>query len=230
MKKIFGLSIIFTLIFHMLDSVKNLGGQPVVILLYNAGASGEFIAHALSETIDQFSKTPALWENQSRCKFGDYFGRTLTCGPIINEVLLQRVNLYYDNLKDLKAWHLGLAHCESVYLDFILEHGSAWPVIEITTNMPTSQKFQALARNSKIPQEFLNQPRLPGATRPNTKQLAWKKHLAVEWSELIMTDTIHCYSKIVEFLGGNGNTDGFVDMVQNYKMRNQDLIKELDEG
>lgn len=214
----------------MIDSVKDLSGEPVVILLYNAGASGEFIAHALCETIDQFSKTPAHWENQSRCKFGDYFGRTLTYGPIINDVLLQRINLYYENLTDLKAWHLGLSHRESAYLDFILEHGSTWPVIDIITNTPTSQKFQTMARNSKISQGFLNQPRLAGAIKPDTKQLARKKYLAVEWSELIVTDTKHCYSKIVEFLGGNGHVDGFVDMVQDYKMRNQDLIKELDES
>lgn len=231
MKKIFGLSIILPLIFHMINSIKELDSQPVVILLYDAGASGEFVAHALSETIDQFSKTPAVWENQSRCKFGDYFGRTLTCGPIISELLLQRINLYYENLTELKEWHLGLAHCQSIYWNFILKYGSAWPVIEITTNLPTSQKFQCLARDSKIPQEFLSQPGLATAIRPDIKQLACKKkYLTVEWSELIMTDTKHCYSKILEFLGANGHADSFVDMVQDYKLRNQHLIKELDES
>lgn len=211
----------------MLDSLNEISKQPVVILLYNGGASGEFLAHALTQTVDQFSKTQTSWENNNRCIFGDYFGRTLICGPVDHKLLLSRVNLYHSNLQIKADWHLGLAHKELIYLEFLQTWGSEWPVIEITTADAVSAKFQQLAQNHKISQQdILTQENL---LRHSNVQMSFgdfrpKKHLKVEWKQLMLTNTKNTYLDLVGFLGGSAQVEKFLLLVDDYKKRNQNFI------
>jgi hypothetical protein len=61
----------------MINSVEELNQQPAVILLYPSGASGEFIAGALSESLLGFAKTQIEFENINRVKYLDFLGRSL---------------------------------------------------------------------------------------------------------------------------------------------------------
>lgn len=205
-------------------SLEEISQQPVVIVLYNSGASGEFLAYALSQTISQFKKPKSIWENQTRCKFDDYFGRSFTSGAVTNDLILERVNLYWKKyLKSRGEWHLGLVHNEYEYLNILQNLGPDWPVIEITTISPQSQKFQYEARISKISQKF---------RPPQTycQKVYAKKHLQIEWSDLILTDTKNSYSKIINFLEGHGNIDRFEYLVNDYRTRNENLLKTLYES
>lgn len=215
----------------MLTSLKEISNHPVVILLYKSGASGEFLSHALTQSIYQFTKTPATWENTHRCIVQDYFGRSLLVGPLTEDVLLPRINLYFKMARVIGTRHIGISHFQPHQIEFIKNYGATWPVIEITTLHPVSEQFQQLARNSKIPNKYQ-----PTSYDKNNKINATAKdigfvpnrHLKLEWVELFQTDTCNAYSKILKFLDCTGNVDQFVDMISDYVNRNQRLLQEID--
>jgi hypothetical protein len=207
----------------MLNSMQELAHHSVVVVLYNSGASGEFVAHALSESIEEFSKTVMIWENKNRCKFQDFFGRSLNNGQIVEDLLIKRINLYFENIVTPGPWHMGIAHGQPEYIDFLQKYGHNWPVIEITTLHPVSKKFQHLARNEKLSDLKTLIPKKNftcldmGFKVPN--------HLQIEWNDLLLADTKNTYNKIIEFLGAHGNPSRFQTMVDDYINKNQDLIK-----
>jgi len=212
----------------MLDSIKEISNHPVIILLYKSGASGEFLSYALTESIDQFTKTTMSWENTNRCIVQDYFGRSLLYGPITEDVLLPRINLFFEMSRCVGSKHMGLSHFKPHQLDFVKNYNTAWPVIEITTLQPVSERFQLLSRNSKIPKKYVN-PNYNNNEKINSTTtdmgIKLNKHLQIEWSDLLLTDTCATYSKILQFLDCTGNADQFGIMVNDYVSRNQDLIK-----
>jgi len=217
----------------MLKSIEQISSQPVVVLLYESGASGEFLGHAITSTVNEFTKTNAVWENNIRCKFDDYFGRTLTFGPITEDLLLPRINLFLESAKLPGSCHLALSHFRPHQLDFLKTHGDTWPVIEITTLNPISKRFQTLSKNSKIEEKY--QQNISGKNpRLNftAEDLGFrpKLHLPIEWSDIILTNTKSSYLKITEFLNCTGNADLFLHLVEDYKVRNQSLIKEAYES
>jgi hypothetical protein len=212
----------------MLDSIKEMSNHPVVILLYKSGASGEFLSYALTESIDQFTKTTMHWENTNRCIVQDYFGRSLLYGPISEDVLLPRINLFFETSRCIGSKHMGLSHFKPDQLDFVKNYNTAWPVIEITTLQPVSEQFQLLACNSKISKKY-GTPNYNNNKKINSTTtdmgLKLNKHLQIEWSDLLLTDPRTTYSTILQFLDCTGNVDQFVVMIDDYVSRNQDLIK-----
>lgn len=209
-------------------SLEEISQHPVVVILYRSGASGEFVAHALSQTIDQFSKTTTTWENEHRCKFQDYFGRTLNAGDIDPQILSDRIDLYFENLVDRRQWHMGLSHCMQDYMEFLSTVGRDWPVIEIVTQQPRSVFFQKLAIETKVHGGELKQLDFQMPVTPLTSwQLKFRatRHIQIEWQDFILDRPQDSYQQVLEFLGGTGNTDQFVDMVNDYKKRNHELIE-----
>jgi len=212
----------------MLNSIKEISNHPVIVLLYKSGASGEFLSYALTESIDQFTKTTMSWENTNRCIVQDYFGRSLLYGPITEDVLLPRINLFFKMSRYVGSKHMGLSHFEAHQLDFIKNYNTAWPVVEVTTLQPVSEKFQLLSRDSKISKKYISpnynkNEKINGTTTDMGIKL--NRHLQIEWSDLFLTNTCATYSKILQFLDCTGNVDQFGIMVNDYVSRNQDLIK-----
>lgn len=212
----------------MLSSPEELVDQPVVVVLYDAGASGEFVAHALSQSIEEFAKTGMIWENEDRCKFKDFFGRSLNNGQIIDDLLISRINLYFENIVAPGQWHMGMAHGQPEYLDFLQKYGLNWPVIELTTLHPVSKKFQLLARNKKLPGLEHAVPKKNFTSR----DLGFKvpKHLQIEWRDLLLSDTKNTYSEITGFLGAHGDPDLFQTLIDDYVNKNQELIQRSHES
>ena len=211
----------------MLTSIKEISNHPVVILLYKAGSSGEFLSYALTQSINQFTKMKTLWENNNRCVVQDYFGRTLLFGPITEDILLPRINLFFEMAKSKGARHMGLSHHNPHQIDFIKNYGATWPVIEITALQPISIKFQQLAKASKIPKEYQLSPFNKNVKITTALDMGFNPghHLQIEWSELFLTDIRTTYFKILKFLDCTGDVDYFVDMVDNYVNKNQNLIQ-----
>jgi hypothetical protein len=212
----------------MLDSIKEISNHPVVILLYKSGASGEFLSYALTESIDQFTKTTMSWKNTNQCIVQDYFGRSLLVGAITEDVVLPRINLYFEMAQHIGTWHMGISHLQPHQIEFVKNYGATWPVIEIITMRPVSEQFRQLARNSKIhknyqPTSYNKNNKINSTTTDMGHKL--NKHLQIEWSDLLLTDTCATYSKILQFLDCTGNVGQFSAMVDDYVGRNQDLIK-----
>lgn len=218
----------------MLTSITQIPNQPVTILLYEAGSSGEFLSYALTSTIDQFSKIPMVWENNNRCIVQDYFGRTLLFGPINEDLLLSRINLYSQMTHgEGKNRHMCLSHFMPHQIDFLKTHGAMWPVLEITVQHAASKKFQQRARRSKIPKDYQATSQ---ASQTHINRTALQRgftpanHLEIEWHELFLTDTAATYQKILEFLNCTGNVEQFVDQVNDYVNRNNLLLQETYES
>jgi hypothetical protein len=212
----------------MLNSIKEISNHPVIVLLYKSGASGEFLSYALTESIDQFTKTTMSWENTNRCVVQDYFGRSLLYGPITEDVLLPRIDLFFKMSRCVGSKHMGLSHFQPHQLDFIKNYNTSWPVVEVTTLQPVSEKFQLLSRNSKISKKYITPNYNKNEKINNTTTdmgIKLNRHLQIEWSDLLLTNTCATYSKILQFLDCTGNVDQFGIMVNDYVSRNQDLIK-----
>jgi hypothetical protein len=210
----------------MLTSINEISNHPVVVLLYKSGASGEFLSHALNQTIDQFTKTTMHWENTNRCIVQDYFGRTLLSGTITEDVLLPRINQYFKMSPRIGTRHMGISHFQPHQIDFIKNYGAAWPVIEITTLNSISKKFQQLSRISKIYKKHqpTNHSNKINATATDIG-FTPNGHLTLEWVELFQTDTRKVYSDILKFLNCTGDADQFVGMINDYVNRNQSLLQ-----
>jgi len=211
----------------MLTSIKEISNHPIVILLYQAGSSGEFLSYALTQSISQFTKMKTLWENDNRCIVQDYFGRTLLFGPITEDILLPRINLFFEMAKSKGVRHMGLSHHNPHQLDFIKNYGATWPVIEITTLQPISIKFRQLAGTSKIPKEYQLSPINKNGEITTVLDMGFTPdhHLQIEWSELFLTNIRTTYFKILKFLDCTGDVDYFVDIVNDYVNKNQNLIQ-----
>jgi hypothetical protein len=169
-----------------------------------------------------------VWENNNRCIVKDYFGRTLLYGPITEDILLSRINLFFEMSRIVGSKHIGLSHFESHQIDFIKNYGTTWPMIELTTLQPVSERFRRLSQHSKIPKEYVttkynNNEKINTTTTDIGIKL--NQHLQIEWSDLLLTDTCATYSKILQFLDCTGNVDQFSSMVDDYVSRNQGLIK-----
>ena len=206
----------------MLTSIKEISNYPVVILLYKPGSSGEFLSYALTESINQFTKMTTLWENNNRCIVQDYFGRTLLFGPITEDILLPRINLFFEMSKSKGVRHMGLSHHNPHQIDFIKNYGATWPVIEITALQPISIKFRQLAGTSKIPKEYQLGPINKNEKITTALDMGFNPghHLQIEWSELFLTDIRTTYFKILKFL----------DIVNDYVNKNQNLIQSVYEN
>ena len=218
--------------------IEDLSQQPLILIMYYSGSSGEFLAHALSQSLNTVTHPKIEWENQTRCKVGDYFGRSLNGGSevINNDLVLERIDNFLKSAVDIKQYHIGLAHpYPAASTEFIKKYLSDVPIIEITVNRDISKKFKFYAANLKIPTEIrkIVTSKELLSTQPET--LTWtsvyqsNRHLYVEWSDLILLDSKSTFEKIKEFLNIDGDADKFLEMIDDYKERNTDLLRYINE-
>jgi hypothetical protein len=125
--------------FDSIDQIKNL---PIILIMYPAGASGEFLATALTESFPNIAKTNAYQEGPNRFKYLDVFDRILTSGINFNkdDIIAGINNFFYQNNTQDQIM-LGLAHPNMFNKQFIHNHLSMLPVIEITTKNEQSKSL-----------------------------------------------------------------------------------------
>jgi hypothetical protein len=217
-----GISIILNIKISMITSLQQLVDQPVVVVLYRSGSSGEFVSWALSQTIQQFCKASMNWATSNRCIFEDFFQRSLHCGPVTDEVIIPRVNHYLEKFGSGGSWYMGMSHQRPEHLDFLSQWATQWPIIEITTGQQVSKKFQNLARHQKLNSQQKD-PR-------SMCQITFPRHLRVEWTDLLLDDVENAYRKIVDFLGAQGDFEQFRLLLDDYLNKNQSLIQQAHES
>lgn len=196
--------------------------------MYPSGASGEFIAQALSNSIDSFAKTPSHWENDNRVIYADLLGRSLNSGDLVIDIdkVISRANWFLELATPGQA--VILAHSEATTKNFIPKYLPDLPVVEIVIHQPKSKMFRRLAANAKIPKEFL----VPGRTYdydsyPAESSYHAKKHIRIEWEDIILNNPEEQFLKITEFLNVIGDSTNFNQLVTDYCQRNQTILEEL---
>lgn len=216
----------------MIDSLEQIQKYPIVLLVYYAGSSGEFLAHALNQSLDQMCNTSSQWENSSRVKFADAFGRSFNGSNTVptTDVIIKRFNQQLENYDS--GTMIGLAHPSLEIMNFLKCHFADFPVIEITSTNMSSKIFRCLARQKKIE---VAQPRYQSLRHeisclPVSSGIDFLKHLRIEWSDIFLDRTAEQFQKIEKFLNTTGNLDLFVNMVKEYCDRNQDLISQINEN
>jgi hypothetical protein len=212
----------------MINSVEELNQQPAVILLYPSGASGEFVAGALSESIPDFAKTQIEFENINRVKYLDFLGRSLNSGddPLDHQLIVDRANIFLNQCTP--GQYLILAHGDRPAVDFIHAYLSCIPVIEIVIHKAKSKLFRQLAATEKIPKEFKRANRdYDYSKMPSSTRETFHRHITVEWEDLLLTNTDQEYAKIVQFLNTSGSVDVFKTLLSEYLIRNQDYITQI---
>lgn len=211
----------------VLSSADEIALQKVAVLLYPSGASGEFLGYALTESFPAFTKTHQHWENVSRCKFFDFFNRCLTSGfnPVPPEEVVAGINLYQskNTLADIS---MGLCHIDKPSLSFLRQWCKSFPTIEIVTRKDISKSFRVLAEQSKISAEDRN-GRESDSRHYTHSYYFCPRHLEVEWSDILLTDTANTFKAIENFLGMAGSIDTFQSMVADYLKRNEKIFAEL---
>lgn len=219
-------------------SIDEIAQYPITILLYPAGASGEFLAWALSESLTGFTKPHCEWENHSRCKYSDVLGRSLNGGnnPILEHKVIERFNTYVKN-NQLGSQHLALCHTDRVSLEFVQRYFSQCAIIEITTTTTASLTFRYNSQSKITDQDIENAGRqrdehyfscpdlatFLNKHKPATLTFS-QPHLKVEWERVILTDTANEFERIAEFVNCAGSADTFQSMVTDYALRNNIAI------
>ena len=211
----------------MINSVAELNSQPAVILLYPSGASGEFIAQALSESIPAFAKTEAHWENTSRVIYSDFLGRSLNSGDKIidPEKTVARANSYLETATT--GHKIILAHPHTATGKFITEYLPDIPIVEVTIFNDRSRRFSKAAAENKIPAVAVAGQTINYDTRPAVSSLRTRFQLYVEWENLLLTHSEYEFNRITEFLSVTGDSEHFKQMVKEYLERNRELIEAL---
>ena len=202
--------------------------QPVVLIMYRPGSSGEFVAHALTESIPEITKTLSTWENQTRVKYSDYFGRSLNSGDsaIDPAVVVQRINLFFNQRSAIiNKYHIGIMHPNAASVGFVSKYFAHCPVIEITRTSEISQKFGTTASQSKIEKTAIR----PASAQNLPVEYHAQHHLKIEWEDLMLNKTSSMFAQILEFLQVSGDDTTFTNSVQDYLHRNKSIIDQLNE-
>lgn len=211
----------------MVTSLEDIKKYNLVFVLYPSGSSGEFLASALTSTVDNTAQPKSSWEADNRVKFADCLGRSLNATPDEppEQLVVNRFNLHLMNTDTSdNRMSIALAHVHDVGVRYILEHFSHAPIIEITTNDHVSQKFRNLASWKKIGIKIYN------AFMHKDCRHTYPRHLKVNWSDLFLTNTAPEYQRILDFLNTTGNSDAFQTAVKDYCERNQELITQAYES
>lgn len=231
----------------MIQTIDELDQQNLAILLYSTGASGEFIASAMIQSIPVFAKTQESWISPNRKTFADALGKTLNGGwhYINNSDVVRRFNEYLTHCDSQPtSKHLILSHPDSASIRFIQQYLPSTPVIEITTRTARSIKFRNLSRNKVNYQDYVtggdnatNQALSPeqyqkfqndSSLDPRASGYSALQHLYLEWEKLLITDTTLSFAQLCDFLQCQGSVDTFVSMTQEYLDRNQDILDQID--
>jgi len=230
----------------MIDSVDDLKQYSLVLLLYSTGASGEFVASALTHSMPDFARTQEQWISHNRKTFADALGKTLNGGwhDIKTQDVVQRFNSYLEQIDNTPTvQHLTLAHPDPASLDFIQKYLDHVPTVEIVTNNPVSIKFRNISRNKVSYDDYVtggdnqhNNALDPEQYKffqndqtlnPRSIDYRAQQHLCVEWQDLMLTDTTKTFNAICEFLNCEGSVKIFRSMVEEYLDRNQDILNQI---
>jgi hypothetical protein len=211
----------------VVESVHALKNFNVMPLIYPSGASGEFLAGALVQTMPRMTLTRHTWHNndESRANFYDVFNKLLNGGHqvIHNEEIINEVNMFlYVNGNHLQDFNIALVHPDPTSsIDWLLQYLKESWVLEITTCNTRSQRFRTLAANTKISRP----ERYPVDGADYTQ--SWfegPNHLRVEWEDFLLTDVEGQFHRMEEFFGTTGDLVLYKELVTDYRARNQPLI------
>jgi hypothetical protein len=208
----------------MFSTVDELNNCPASIIVYPSGASGEFIAWALGQSVPAIADINAEWENNNRIIYMDFLGRNLNSGfdELNPQAILDCANRFVSRVTS--DFYLIIAHPTDSSLAFIQQHLSNLPMIEITLKDPYSMEFSKRAAVGKIHK---------GTTantyqdRPGTISYCAQRHLQVEWKDIILTNPRQEFERILKFLGLQGSADRFAFLVDDYVSRNQKYLNEV---
>lgn len=199
--------------------------------MYPSGASGEFIAQALSNSIDSFAKTPSHWENNNRVIYSDFLGRSLNSGDITIELdkVVSRANWFLELSTPGTA--VIIAHSENVTKNFIQQYLPDLPVVEIVIHQRKSRVFRKIAATTKIPKNFKVQGKIYDYdSYPAESSYCARQHLRIEWENIILTSPQVEFKKITNFLNTIGDANHFEQLVLDYCQRNQEIIDLLNDA
>jgi hypothetical protein len=217
-----------------IEMIKNL---PSVIILYPAGASGEFIAYALTNCIGGTTQTETHWEDGNRCKYFDLYDRCLNSGfdSITTDMVIESVDRF-SQLLDRNIFNtisFGLAHPRDSSLAFINQYLSNVPIIQIVVNNTKSKMFVTMAAHHKIHKtNILSVENCKNRTRYiNTNQYHGPNPIIkVEWEDMLLTNTEETFSTIEKFLNVSGNVTKFQELVETYIEKNNNILSIINAG
>ena len=217
------------LVVESVDALKNFNIMP---LIYPSGASGEFLASALVQTMPRMTLTRYTWynTNESRANFYDVFSKLLNGGHqvIDDKEIINATNMFfYVNGNHLRDFNIALVHPQPTSsIDWLLRHLRDSYVLEIIIHKPRSRRFSVLAANAKI-----NYPgRIPiniNKHRQSQSYFEGPNHLRVEWEDFLLTDVEGQFHRMEEFFGTTGDLKLYKELVTDYWARNQSLIDQL---
>lgn len=205
----------------MLTTVDDLNHCSAAVIVYPSGASGEFIAWALGRSIPQIASVDAQWENNNRMIYMDFLGRNLNSGfdELDHQTIVDYANNYIARASG--NFYLIIAHPTDSSLNFIQQHLSDLPLIEITVRDPYSMEFSKRAAVGKI---HKGTTKNTYKDRPGNIPYRADQHLLVEWKDIILDRPAQEFVRISDFLGLTGSADRFVALVQDYVKRNQEYL------
>jgi hypothetical protein len=206
----------------MISSIDEIAKHPIVFVLYRSGSSGEFFAHAITQSFDSITSTQYYWKTSSRMEHEDCFKHILKSGIAnvdINDIIV-KFNEYMAVYEPVATAHLATVHPKGNSLEIITKYFSHCPIIEIVTFNDSSKKFLKIAVTSKLPGHPLD------TLNSNCCDYHCEKHLLVEWSDIIF-DTRKVFDQLQNFLSMTGDYNKFCLLVDDYKLRNQTLLDQL---
>jgi hypothetical protein len=205
----------------MFSAVNELNSCPAAIIVYSSGASGEFIAWALGQSVPVVADIDAKWENNNRIIYMDFLRRNLNSGlnELNHQAILDCANRFVSKVTG--DFYLIIAHPTDSSLSFIQQHLPAIPLIEITLVDPVSMNFSKRAAVGKIHKGVTKNSY---DDRPSTIPYSAQRHLQVEWKDIILSNTAHEFERITNFLGLTGSAARFVELVDDYVKRNQEYL------
>ena len=124
-----------------------------------------------------------------------------------------------------------MVHPKVNILNYVNQHFSHVPVIEITTKLALSRRFRFLARSAKIEKtSFYHETRQTFEMMPIDHGFQFKHHLTIEWSDLVIDFSEQAFKNTQQFLNQYGEKNTFLELIQDYRTRNQSLIDQCYEN
>ena len=212
----------------MIKTFNEIYNVPVVILMYPPGASGEFVACALSESIPAITRSTWHTENDHRYKYFDAFDRFLsTPSKFDPDNFVNGMNLYFAQTRSVGEINLALAHPSTsgvTQLEFE-KYFSSFPLLQITVKNKKSKEFAAHASQLKI----FNTEKRSSFVNTSTwiTPSKFKNYLSVEWEDLFLNNTDQSFKMIEDFLNTTGSLQTFKMMINVYLSNNKLILDKI---
>jgi hypothetical protein len=220
-----------------MTTIEMVKALPSVIILYPAGASGEFMAYALTNCVKGTTPTQVHWEDGNRCKYFDLYDRCLNSGfdfittDMVTESVDRFSQLLDRNINNTISF--GLAHPRNSSLAFISQYLPNIPIIQIVINNMKSKMFITAAAQHKIHKNgIISVEDCKRATKYcNTNQYYGPNPIIrIEWEDMLLTNTRETFVAIEEFLNVTGDVTKFQELVDDYLEKNNNILSILDES